>query len=635
MGKAINRLRVKNSSIELQSVEISNFKSIQTCTLSFPGITVLLGSNSAGKSSLMQSILLAAENCSPANNFGLSLNSALLNLGSGFEVQPRGLDFGESMSIALDFKSKQTQGSSSSKIVLEAPFTDGKKLLGVLEVESVKLVEEREVNGVKRLASIKARMNRQRRANVDGSQVEIVGTIFSRPMNIRPTLSHLRTSDLGTDLPLISPHYHAEFILKTSSLDGTAQTSQFDIFLPNPSNTNVYLKEKIYLSLLEFFIYNQVEQKGNDYDHLQRSYEARKILIHASDEFQKNEGKLRGKVDSWGILAKLEVTDFSQNILDFSDFFASTTSATATSLAAIKKNAVEFAKFLAQESRKFSLTAISHVLLPITGDFLSRDYQAALFLERNITNYLKKSISYLGPLRAHALTEQKNHPTLSSNAPLGAKGEHLAWVLNSAQALELRAYPVPKAKDSDESEERKLNLKDALSSWIQWFEVGESVQPHDQGFWGTSIQVDAENLNQKGTGVSQILPVLALCLMADKGSLTMLEQPELHLHPRLQQKLGTFFAAMVRCGKKLLIETHSEYILTRIRREVAVKNLDKAALNLVFVSQSFASESKRKVSKYEAVSVLDSGLVAKWPDEYFDFTAEDKMEIFEAAMNED
>ena len=174
-----------------------------------------------------------------------------------------------------------------------------------------------------------------------------------------------------------------------------------------------------------------------------------------------------------------------------------------------------------------------------------------------------------------------------------------------------------------------------MSLWIQWFEVGEAVEPHDQGFWGTSIQVDSENLNQKGTGVSQVLPVLALCLMAEKGSLTMLEQPELHLHPRLQQKLGTFFAAMVRYGKKLLIETHSEYILTRIRREVAVNNLDPAALNLVFASQSNLVDSKSKVSKYESVSVLESGLVAKWPDEYFDFTAEDRMEIFEAAMNEE
>ena len=438
-----DRLRVRNSLMEIQSVEIKNFKAIQTCSLGFPGITVLLGSNSAGKSSLIQAILLASENCSNANNFGLTLNSALLNLGSGFEVQPRGLDFGESMSISLDFTSKQTHGASKSKLVLESPFTDRNKHLGVLEVETVRLVEEREIDGETRLASLKATMNRHKKGNREGAQVEIVGTIFSRPMNIRPTLSHfMNTPELDRSLSRVNQYSHADFILKTASLDGTAQTSQFDIFLPNPSNTNVYLKEKIFTSLLEFFVSNQINQRGNDY----AEFELRKILIHANEEFQNNEGRFKGKEDTWGILPKLQSTDLTQNILDFSDFFTSTPGSTGTSLATVKKNTVEFAKFLAQESRKFNLTAISHVLLPITGDTLARDYQAALFLERNLTNYLRKSISYLGPLRAHALTEQKNHPTLSSNAPLGAKGEHLAWVLNSASSLESRVYPVPKKK---------------------------------------------------------------------------------------------------------------------------------------------------------------------------------------------
>ncbi|MHC9542046.1 MAG: DUF3696 domain-containing protein [Vulcanimicrobiota bacterium] len=77
------------------------------------------------------------------------------------------------------------------------------------------------------------------------------------------------------------------------------------------------------------------------------------------------------------------------------------------------------------------------------------------------------------------------------------------------------------------------------------------------------------NLVDVGYGVSQILPIVFDSLRGPAGSVFLLQQPEVHLHPRAQAALGSFLATLVVTQKKhFLIETHSDYILDRIRMDV-------------------------------------------------------------------
>ena len=57
------------------------------------------------------------------------------------------------------------------------------------------------------------------------------------------------------------------------------------------------------------------------------------------------------------------------------------------------------------------------------------------------------------------------------------------------------------------------------------------------------------DLTSVGVGISQVVPVIVMCLLAPPGSLVLLEQPELHLHPALQQRLGDFLLACARAGR--------------------------------------------------------------------------------------
>ena len=76
------------------------------------------------------------------------------------------------------------------------------------------------------------------------------------------------------------------------------------------------------------------------------------------------------------------------------------------------------------------------------------------------------------------------------------------------------------------------------------------------------------NLIDVGYGVSQALPVLTELLRPDGPTMFLLQQPEVHLHPQAQAALGTLFCQVAAGGRQLVIETHSDYIIDRVRMDV-------------------------------------------------------------------
>lgn len=75
-------------------------------------------------------------------------------------------------------------------------------------------------------------------------------------------------------------------------------------------------------------------------------------------------------------------------------------------------------------------------------------------------------------------------------------------------------------------------------------------------------------LSDVGTGVSQVLPVVVAALDPNRPGVTAIEQPDLHLHPRVQVELGDLFAQGIGQGGIFLIETHSEHLLLRIMKRM-------------------------------------------------------------------
>ncbi len=76
------------------------------------------------------------------------------------------------------------------------------------------------------------------------------------------------------------------------------------------------------------------------------------------------------------------------------------------------------------------------------------------------------------------------------------------------------------------------------------------------------------NLIDVGYGISQVLPTLTELFRANGPTTFLLQQPEVHLHPSAQAALGTLFCQIAAAGKQLVVETHSDYLIDRVRMDV-------------------------------------------------------------------
>ena len=77
-----------------------------------------------------------------------------------------------------------------------------------------------------------------------------------------------------------------------------------------------------------------------------------------------------------------------------------------------------------------------------------------------------------------------------------------------------------------------------------------------------------QNLIDVGYGVNQILPVMAELFLQVDPVMFLLQQPEVHLHPTAQAALGTLFCDFASWDKQLIVETHSDHLIDRVRMEV-------------------------------------------------------------------
>ena len=123
------------------------------------------------------------------------------------------------------------------------------------------------------------------------------------------------------------------------------------------------------------------------------------------------------------------------------------------------------------------------------------------------------------------------------------------------------------------------------------------------------------NLMDVGFGISQVLPVLAALFRADGPPMFLLQQPELHLHPSAQAALGSEFCRTAEAGRQLIIETHSEYVIDRVRMDIRDR---QTALEPDDVSILFFERSDLDV-RIHSLRFDDQGNVLGAPDGYGQF----------------
>ena len=125
---------------------------------------------------------------------------------------------------------------------------------------------------------------------------------------------------------------------------------------------------------------------------------------------------------------------------------------------------------------------------------------------------------------------------------------------------------------------------------------------------------EEENLVDVGFGCSQIIPVLIAGFNVGKGGIFMVEEPEIHLHPKAQAELGSLFCEMYKRGIQLLIETHSEHMLLRIQSHIARGAIKAEDVNVFYIDPA----GKRKKKMIHKIPIGEDGyFMEDWPKGFF------------------
>ena len=123
-------------------------------------------------------------------------------------------------------------------------------------------------------------------------------------------------------------------------------------------------------------------------------------------------------------------------------------------------------------------------------------------------------------------------------------------------------------------------------------------------------------ISDVGFGFSQVLPILAALLNTSDDSLVLIEQPEVHLHPDMQASLGDLFTDLI-AGENsaqeraIVIETHSEYLITEVRRHVAEGKVPPNRVEFVY----FSTDPNTSLNICQSVEIGADGYL-DWPVEF-------------------
>lgn len=249
--------------------------------------------------------------------------------------------------------------------------------------------------------------------------------------------------------------------------------------------------------------------------------------------------------------------------------------------------------------------------------FRERQLSGAEDLDR----YLSSAVHYLGPLRMGPKTAA-DYELRGTERMIGPEGQHLAYQL----MVNPRVWGFRWRNESKgfAVEDDLTSLSSALSYWAQRIGIASSVRGVEEPGVGDSIRMRVEGLdlevspNDVGVGVSQTLPVLAVILLANPGDLVVLEQPELHLHPSSQLELARFFVAAIRSGRRILIESHSEHFLNQLRLEITKSAEEDAKWLAESVGFVFAEKGERGQTEFQQVPLSPDGTLPVWPKGFFD-----------------
>lgn len=214
---------------------------------------------------------------------------------------------------------------------------------------------------------------------------------------------------------------------------------------------------------------------------------------------------------------------------------------------------------------------------------------------------------------------------VEQNKSLGIHGEHTSLFISRYQRESVKLeYALHKEADSD-------RLIDQVSAWLSEIAPGVSIKSR------YFPEIDAARFSYQfeyektftpefspmnvGFGLTYALPVITSILASKPGDLIIIENPESHLHPAGQSKLGELMFRAALSNVQIILETHSDHVLNGIRVAVRRHRAKSELVKIFFLQRD--SGSKKHLTKIVTPRLDNNGQIDDWPDDFFDQSVKD------------
>ena len=523
----------------IQKISFQNYKAFKNGEIELKPITILLGANSVGKSSIINLLLMLQQTANATNyKFALKLNGENVGMGECKNI----------------FRNHET----SKNLILEFEFSD-EKLLDMLNEKLMSDLRDRTSKPLRFLFFLSEKKQERYKTKYFDNKNQIKKNVFADETLFRKFLTEMY--ELRKEI----------FPTQDISDDSEDYTKTYS-FLKSLSEVN---RDNFILSFEIKHIEKKEKQTKQEKQKKQKSelLKINKIILKQASRIVLSI-ELNFKKDNSGYQAIDVISEFAD----------------CTSISKEHKN--ELLQAINFDSTIFSVLSSIEDNYEGNNPIFSRTiFEIFSQAMENVENQFKtnKSINHISPLRAHP---QRYY---------GLDKANINTYLNSLDGNSL----VEILKENKE-------VRDLVNGWLKTIlKMGVNVNPINDVIHSLKIKppklIFDLDITDVGFGISQMLPVIVQSFMSEKDSITMIEQPEIHLHPKLQADLADLFIHIVKthnqnAEKCLLIETHSEYLLRRLRRKISEKEISNEEVAVYFIAppknkNSSAIIDKKKVSE--------------------------------------
>lgn len=223
-----------------------------------------------------------------------------------------------------------------------------------------------------------------------------------------------------------------------------------------------------------------------------------------------------------------------------------------------------------------------------------------------------EGINFIAPLRQNP----ERHYLIKGNVnSVGLNGENTPILLAKLKDGVIMNDFAYLHEGKEKPEENKYF--DIIQYWLNFFDIGKlSIAGNGSAI---SIKLDNHNIADVGFGISQILPIITQGIYMNKEETLLIEQPEIHLHPKMELDMADYLIELAKSERCIIVETHSDHIINRVVHRIMENYSTLNELVKIYFIENKTGESKVnpaiEIDKYKGTKNLYTDFFTQYAEE--------------------